>query len=135
MISARRIINGKEREFNGDLREVLENRIRKHQRTTRECEGGMVEISRSRNMSLMQSIRDGTEPERGLGAVSQRCIYGSNLLRCSEFLKGKEMVVSSVKGRDYFAGRSLNEIRICRREWKFSRIESELNEKERETRV
>ena len=70
MISARRIINGKEREFNGDLREVLENRIRKHQRTTRECEGGMVEISRSRNMSLMQSIRDGTEPERGLGAVS-----------------------------------------------------------------
>ena len=95
----------------------------------------MVEISRSRNMSLMQSIRDGTEPERGLGAVSQRCIYGSNLLRCSEFQKGKEMVVSSVKGREYFAGRSLNEIRICRREWKFSRIESELNEKERETRV
>ena len=44
------------------------------------------------------------------------------------------MVVSSVKGREYFAGRSLNEIRICRREWKFSRIESELNEKERETR-
>ena len=42
------------------------------------------------------------------------------------------MVVSSVKGREYFAGRSLNEIRICRREWKFSRIESELNEKERE---
>ena len=43
------------------------------------------------------------------------------------------MVVSSVKGREYFAGRSLNEIRICRREWTFSRIESELNEKERET--
>ena len=90
----------------------------------------MVEISRSRNMSLMQSIRDGTEPERGLGAVSQRCIYGSNLLRCSEFLKGKEMVVSSVKGRDYFAGRSLNEIRICRRMRNL--VEQNLNEKERE---